>query len=88
MACVGIPLGPEPQPGCQHWNCASNSTNPPTYSCTQMQFIFAPSDIIQGQLVAGATGGYVPAITVCQMGIQPISISKAASNPNYPWFGV
>lgn len=80
--CLGIPISSTvPSPVCpEGYYCTT--TNPPTERCSKKRYIFSPSFIQKGFILRGATGAYVPAITVCQMNLNPIKLSEVAKKPN------
>lgn len=80
MACPGIPLHAVADTPCQETVCKDLSTNPATFSCVGSKYVFASHYINKGVVTKGAVGGYVPAITVCQMGIVPDHIGNAAKS--------
>lgn len=67
---------------CAGYNCPDMSVNPPTYSCKKMRYIFSPSFIQKGFILKGASGAYVPAITMCQRNLNPIKLSEVSKSPS------
>jgi len=81
MSCPGKPIHTETDPGCQFYNCDNDE-------CVKMKFIYARHWFKHGQVIRGAAGAYLPAVTVCQLRIETIPIGDVGKNPNYPYIGL
>jgi hypothetical protein len=87
MPCQGIPIYTIRPATCQQTVCKNKSTNPATFTCVGSKFVFAEHYITKGVVSKYASGGYVPATTICQMNINPEHIGKAA-NSTAKYFGL
>jgi len=85
MSCQGKPISTTPTTACEHWQCHNSNTGS---NCVPMVFVFAPHWIKNGFVLPGASGGFVPAATVCQVGIITERIGRAQFEPSYPYFGI
>lgn len=80
--CFGIPTSTAVTPPTCPDGYYCTTTNPPTERCSKKRYLFSPSFIQKGFILKGASGAYVPAITVCQMNLNPIKLSEVAKKPN------
>jgi hypothetical protein len=46
-----------------------------------MKYVLAPQYVKNGFVARGASGAYVPAVTVCQSGLRPVPLSQLRQNP-------
>lgn len=77
--CYGIVPETPADPVCPGQYRCPTSDNPK--ACAGMQYVFAPHYFRKGFVQPGASGGYVPAITVCQTGLSPVSVGRVRQNP-------
>lgn len=80
--CSGIPTSiAAPTPTCPNgYQCVV--TNPYSETCSKKRYIFSPSFIKNGYILKGASGAYVPAVTVCKQNLMPIKVSEVAKKPS------
>lgn len=75
--CPGLPIPEYSNPICPgKWACPDGS------NCKSMTYILAEHYVKQGHLLPGASGAYVPAMTMCFANINPIKISNLKNSNN------
>lgn len=87
MSCPGIPLFTTTPAVCSRYVCKDKRTNPAALTCVGSKYVFAEHYIVNGVVTKNADGGYVPAITVCQMNIETEKISRVR-NSSARYFGL
>lgn len=91
VACPSIPVPIADPTGCQYptpYTCLDKTTTPATTSCTRMRYLFPRHRIKHGTLAYGATGAYLPAVTVCSAKVTVVPVTRLRTQPTANHYGL
>jgi hypothetical protein len=81
MSCYSIPIHTDPETTCSNYTCGEE--------CITNKFVYAKHYFKNGYFNrTSVSGAYVPAVTVCQLGITTTSIGKVRYYPDAPYIGL